>query len=307
MSFLLKVKKYKPFSFLRTLCRNHILVYSLVQFSIIKKDRVGLELLRECTQKRIYDRLRKKYKKILVNYKADTKAQKAAERIIWVCWLQGFQRAPQLVQKCLASVKKFSSGYEVIEITRENFMNYVDIPSFIIEKWEKGIITNTHFSDILRIYLLSRNGGIWIDSTVLLTGEIPLDIKNADFFVFQKLKPGRDGASLFVSSWFMSSCKSNPIIQLTKELLETYWRKENSLCDYFLLHYFACNELQTVYQDIPQYTNSTPHILFFNLYKPFDLDIYNSICSQTSIHKLSYKNIKSFEDVNTFYDFIIGD
>lgn len=38
---------------------------------------------------------------------------------------------------------------------------------------EKGNISNTQFSDILRINLLARYGGYWIDATCLLTQSTP--------------------------------------------------------------------------------------------------------------------------------------
>ena len=39
-----------------------------------------------------------------------------------------------------------------------------------MEKWEKGRIPAAMFSDLLRVELLIKYGGTWIDSTVLCTG-----------------------------------------------------------------------------------------------------------------------------------------
>ena len=41
----------------------------------------------------------------------------------------------------------------------------------IEEKFEKGKIGMAHFSDLLRISLLAKWGGMWIDSTALCTDE----------------------------------------------------------------------------------------------------------------------------------------
>ena len=80
--------------------------------------------------------------------------------------MQGYDDAPELVQKCIDSIKK-STQHPVYLIERENVTQYTDFPDYIMEKYEKGIITNAQFSDILRMNLLSRHGGLWIDATVL--------------------------------------------------------------------------------------------------------------------------------------------
>jgi hypothetical protein len=38
-----------------------------------------------------------------------------------------------------------------------------------LEKYQKKIIDNTHFSDLLRLELLIKYGGTWIDASVLVT------------------------------------------------------------------------------------------------------------------------------------------
>jgi len=46
----------------------------------------------------------------------------------------------------------------------------VELPGYIVEKWEKGRIPAAMFSDLLRVELLIKYGGTWIDSTVFCTG-----------------------------------------------------------------------------------------------------------------------------------------
>lgn len=50
---------------------------------------------------------------------------------------------------------------------------------------EKGIITNTHFSDLLRIELLINHGGLWLDATTYLTGTLPNYISENDFLFIE--------------------------------------------------------------------------------------------------------------------------
>ena len=62
---------------------------------------------------------------------------------------------------------------------------------------------------------------------------------DSDLFLFQNLKPGADGSTLNISSWFITSCANNKILLAVRELLWEYWKKENTLIDYFLIHHFT--------------------------------------------------------------------
>ena len=108
-----------------------------------------------------------------------------------------------------------------------------------MDKLHKGIITRTHFSDILRLELLIQNGGTWIDATVFCSGgDIPKYMMEDEFFIFQKVKPGSDGSAINMSSWFMSAWSNHKFLLATRELLYAYWRKNDRMIDYFLLHLF---------------------------------------------------------------------
>lgn len=99
--------------------------------------------------------------------------------VIWVCWLQGMEQAPELVQTCfsrLCAVEK----HRVID----NMLQYADIPSSVLTKWKAGSIPNPNFSDILRTVLLYQHGGLWIDATMLLAKPVPQYIWETPLFVF---------------------------------------------------------------------------------------------------------------------------
>ena len=90
-------------------------------------------------------------------------------RPIWFCWLQGVAAAPPLVKACYNSLKQLA-GYSLVVIDNTNWREYVELPGYIVEKWEKGRIPAAMFSDLLRVELQIKYGGTWIDSTVLCTG-----------------------------------------------------------------------------------------------------------------------------------------
>lgn len=78
---------------------------------------------------------------------------------IWVFWWQGEENMPTIVKACYNSIKKNRGLYKVILLDQKNFYNYVNIPTYILNKLESGKISITHFSDILRFNLLAKYGG----------------------------------------------------------------------------------------------------------------------------------------------------
>lgn len=277
------------------------------EFLLLGKSRTALEILRLSTTLKTKQKLEKKYKWKLEEFdKSYVEKEHKESNKIWICWFQGMENAPELVKKCYQSVIEHNPDKEVIVITSENISDYVDFPEYIMKKWKNGIITHTHMTDLLRLELLINYGGLWLDATVLCTGQAPDYFFNSNLFFFQNLKPGRDGDCQYISSWLMSAKTNNKILMATKELCYEYWKKNNSMWDYFLLHDFMSIVLDYYPSDwknvIPK-DNATPHILLLRLFEPYNEEVWNIISQDTSFHKLSYKfsdDLKHIKD--TYYD-----
>ncbi len=277
--------------FVKKLWHNHILCYSFFMFLALPKSRLGLEILMHCIEYKIFKRLKRKFKKI-INQSDSKQITTHSNKTVWFCWLQGIENAPELVKSNFNKIKLYYSDYNIVVITSENFAQYTDIPDFIVKKWKKGIITHTHFSDILRTWLLVKNGGVWIDSTVLATAKVPEDIASAPFFLFRTLKPGDMGKRINVSSWFIQSVENNPVLLLVQNLLSEYWKKHNYLCDYFLFHIFleiALEKYDNITALIPKYSNEPPHVLQYELRSDIDSKRLNDILKLCFVHKLTNK------------------
>jgi len=87
---------------------------------------------------------------------------------IWVFWYQGEANMPPLVRLCYQSVKRNACGRPVHLLDKDNMLQYADIPDYILEKLRSGIVTMACFSDILRLSLLYRYGGHWLDATLFV-------------------------------------------------------------------------------------------------------------------------------------------
>ncbi len=291
------MQKQGGFSLIRRFAKNRVLFTAVAEFLLLGKSRTALEILRLATELKTKQKLYKKYYNVLENFEkgyADTGQGQQSNRV-WVCWFQGMENAPLMVQTCYKSLLGHLDDREIVLITADNMMDYVDFPEYIVEKWKKGIITHTHMTDLLRLELLIKYGGTWIDATVLCTKDredIPDYFFDSDLFYFQTLKPGKDGESIGVSSWYLSACSNNKILCATRYLCYEYWKRNDEMVDYYLLHYFFVIALERYEEEakkVVPFSNSTPHILLLKLFEPYDEKMYRSIVNQSPFHKLSYK------------------
>ena len=274
-------------------------------FNVVNPNIIAL-----AERERCYRKLKRKYRKILINDEPIINDEKIIEKSnkIWICWFQGIENAPELVKACYNSVLKNYKDKEIIVLTEENYKKYVDMPEHIIKKWEKGYITFAHFSDILRIELLSKYGGLWLDSTIFTTKRSELVFnENIELFVFKQVDLDRKNSlSVVASNWLIYANKNNNIINLTKKLLYYYWKDYNYAINYNIFHIFfklATEVYKDEWKNVPTFNNISPHILQYELNDDFKEIRFNEIKNMSDFHKLNWR-IKS-ENKNSFYNYIV--
>ena len=165
-------------------------------------------------------------------------------------------------------------------------------------------------SDLLRLELLQRYGGTWIDATVFCTSKmIPTYMLDSDLFLFQCLKPGRDGQPSTISNWFMTAKPNQKFIFMMRELLYDYWKNNDEVVDYFIFHDFfqmLIDRYPAEWNKVVPFSNSVPHILLLRLFDEYNDEIWNAVVQMTPFHKLTYKfdNSETLK-TNTYYQRIM--
>lgn len=134
-------------------------------------------------------------------------------------WLQGWGQAPMLVKQCFASWQQLNPGWKVVLLDESNLGDFVDIESIL--QVNKDLISNQARSDIARINLLKRHGGVWVDATCVCRR--PLDswlghYIESGFFAFHE--PDR---SKPLSSWFLAAVKASTIAEKYCTIVTRYW------------------------------------------------------------------------------------
>lgn len=182
-------------------------------------------------------------KNLSVNYPVNNNEKEIDSVKVFIFWYQGVKLAPPVTQFCLKSMKKNLKNCELIFIDKNNLSNYVDLPYFILDKVEKNIISLTHFSDILRVNLLAQHGGFWLDSTIFVAHETnvkELLKKNNGFYtqkmIYSPLSP-HISRSMWTGYLMGTNTMNHSFFVYLSELLNCYWKKFNTLADYFLIDY----------------------------------------------------------------------
>ncbi len=139
---------------------------------------------------------------------------------IWFLWFQGLSQAPLVVRKCYESWKKHNPDWEVIFLDNNNLKDYIT-PSLPEDKLSQ--LSKNHQSDLIRLELLAKHGGVWTDATTFC--QRPLDdwlwdYTQAGFFTFAEKTRGYG----WIVSWFLVAEKSHPLIVTTKEKLVAFFR-----------------------------------------------------------------------------------
>ena len=225
---------------------------------------------------------------------------------IWIFWWQGEDSMPDIVKKCYNSVQRFCGNKKIVLITKDNIRDYTDISENIYSKLNSGVITFTHFSDILRANLLKNNGGLWMDATMYVTNSLDnIELKELLYRVSQS----KDTFNISFGRWtgfFMGGPSGMDIMSFMDRLYQCYWEEYDELIDYFLIDYaldYAWNKNLSEFKSREyKYKNIDPHLFDMQkfLNSKYDEMFWNDLTRNTNLFKLSYKKKINEKDDNVY-------
>ncbi len=260
----------------------------------------------------LYKRYKNKYLKKCTKIRDwEKKEKRQNNNTVWVMWLQGIENAPKIVRECVESQKKAMPEKKFIVIDETNISEYINLPDYILHKKNRGIITNAMFSDLVRLELLNKYGGYWIDASVLMTDDnLIKEIDNMPLFMFSFYYFGFNPEIMEYNSWFMHSTTNNNILCLLQQLMYEYWKEHNYISNYYLLHILgsiANDFYREECEAMPIVSQVNSHILATYIYDKFDKQKFDMLTRTTGIHKLSIKfDNDRLNEKGTFYDVIIN-
>lgn len=153
---------------------------------------------------------------------------------IWTFWAQGEKGMPPVIRCCYESIMANRGEYRVVLLEQDNIADYIDIPSRILDLRSRGKMSWTHFSDYLRMAILEKYGGWYIDSTIYVSRTIPtltqlftIRLKERDNSV-----ANGDWCGFL---WYMP--QGHPLSKYVLMCLNDYWAKNDTIIAYLLIDY----------------------------------------------------------------------
>lgn len=259
----------------------------------------------------------------------------AFEGVVWQFWQSpkiGASVGNQLVSNCLRSVEQnLWENFERKLLDLNDSLRYVRFPEFVYDKLRRGCrgFGLAAFSDILRLALLYKYGGIWLDATMLALRpleSIYILYKNDVGFSFGRSnmesscvrKEWRHYDSWYFSwsqfsrvkwlSSFIVVGERREVLREVLRILLLIWKYEEEYPHYFAMHIIY--EFLTAERGFDGFATKSDvpvHYLQKNLHRSYDESFVEMLKEQHPLQKMSWK-IKESEIVNgdTFYNRIFA-
>lgn len=231
---------------------------------------------------------------------------------VWVCWLQGEEKMPEMVRLCYKSILANANGHEVVLLTGENYRDYVVMHHIAMRRYREGTLSHAHFADIIRMNLLAQQGGLWLDATMLLTAPLDERIFESPFF---SVKTAPKGYFVSECRWavFMMACgRECGIMRRVAKAFENYLNDNDILIDYFLFDHFidilyrTDSDVRSIIDAIP-FNNPAIHGLRMILADDYDERKMEDLTAGTGMFKLNTRtySLQQLEaNPKSFYNII---
>lgn len=228
---------------------------------------------------------------------------------IWVMWWQGADvEKPSLIETCIESIKRNKGDYNVIIIDKNNYKEYIEIPLFILDKFNKGIIGIAAFSDYIRFALMEKYGGWYLDATIYVTKTITQPESSFYSAKYDGLKNTICKSMWSPFLWYLP--QGHPLTIFIHKAFDDYWTNHNKIVNYFLIDALV----RTYYNISPDFKAQieslwydNPDLYFFQLEEsrlPYDEKVWQEISKRNQFFKCNRK--EPITDCHSFAGKILG-
>ncbi len=218
----------------------------------------------------------------------------------FVFWNTGALNAPKLVKTCIHQMHSVY-GEKLVELSSRNLEEYLPEARQlrrVAKLWP------ANYSDAIRVGLLARHGGVWLDATVFTVENSLLQTEKylkSDFFVHIYNGPR-------IASWFMVARPGSHQARMLYAAMLNYWSTNRKLKNYFLFH----DVFEVLYHLDPKFKaefdagsqlDARPSL---NLQKALwlarDEEAMNEILEDRPVQKLTYKPGKKPHGEGTLFE-----
>ena len=238
------------------------------------------------------------YEEIIKKYQikcTDTLDKNETSGNIWVFWWNGKKDMPDIIRMCHMSKKRCSSGHKLVLLSEDNLKDYVEFPDYVWELFNNRQLRIQHFADMIRVQLIQKYGGLWLDASVYCTKHIPEEIFEKEFFSISSIKEDRFVSECRWTTFVIGGCKDNILCSFLNEFFMEYCKSGKPFIDYYM---FDCaiaaayNTLPSVRDYIDQLEKTQNSCYWVNEHIEDVFEDYESIIEkQDFFQKISWGNL----------------
>lgn len=215
---------------------------------------------------------------------------------VFICWFQGEENMPDLCHACLNNLRKIlPQDAQIHFITYDNYLSYIDVPQNIVDKFKKGAMCPTNYSDIIRYALLATYGGAWIDAAIYLSEDVFEEAFKHETYTPRFYREGHKLEDASRGRW-VGGCwlskNSNVLFKYVYDSLIHFWNAHNKAVEYLAVDYIIwsayCNikEIKQLLDNIP-INNEDIRLLNNNLAQEYTPELFEQILKNQKIHLIN--------------------
>lgn len=225
---------------------------------------------------------------------------------IFMLWFQGWGKAPPVCKLCVRSWRKHNPDWQVV------LLDCHTLPAWV--EWRRDFntvqgkkIPKAAASDIIRLALLKKFGGVWADATLFCNRPLDDWLPDQDFFAFKN----PDGAKQ-ISSWFVAADMRSRMLEIWQKAVIDYWTERDTFHNYFWVHHLFAKlikenvEFAQLWEQSKHISSFEPHHFHRSKFTgPVDSETEKAIRSDVPVFKLTWKAgpIHTFDKVKALADF----
>lgn len=147
-------------------------------------------------------------------------------KILWTYW-HSLEQMPEFVQKCISSWYLHCPDYKINVVTSKTLAKYVGFQeAYKIKHW-KFMDSAQRMSDLVRLALLNKYGGIWMDASCVIYESLDwVHEFETDVVMYTIPEVGTP------ESWFIACTRENEYMQKVNKEFREEIPKFNSIDDY---------------------------------------------------------------------------
>jgi len=177
--------------------------------------------------------LEREYSGLLEQYRNGVEPTVGQEKApVWMLWWDG--EMPDIIRLCCRSKLRWTGRHPVTLLTKDNVREYVSFPDCVWQQFESGKLRIQHLADMIRVQLIRKYGGLWLDVSIFCAGEIPEYCFQRPLYSVKGTPDPRFVSNNQWTTFAIGGWKGNVLCAFLDDFFQEYCRRGKPFIDYFM-------------------------------------------------------------------------